>query len=84
MKRVTVTIPATSANLGPGFDCLGVALNLHHTVSFTAMNTPGITITAHTSAVSFVEDIAPLFLANLGRYLAGEQPHHLVDFTRGY
>jgi len=45
---------------------------------------PGITITAHTSAVSFVEDIAPLFLANLGRYLAGEQPHHLVDFTRGY
>jgi homoserine kinase len=26
---VTVQVPATSANLGPGFDCLGVALQLH-------------------------------------------------------
>jgi len=26
---VTVTVPATSANLGPGFDCLGLALDLH-------------------------------------------------------
>ena len=25
---VTVTVPATSANLGPGFDCLGLALDL--------------------------------------------------------
>ena len=26
---VTVLVPATSANLGPGFDCLGLALGLH-------------------------------------------------------
>ncbi|MCX6397462.1 MAG: homoserine kinase [Propionibacteriales bacterium] len=26
---VTVVVPATSANLGPGFDCLGLALGLH-------------------------------------------------------
>ncbi|MFL6061779.1 MAG: homoserine kinase [Marmoricola sp.] len=26
---VTVAVPATSANLGPGFDCLGLALALH-------------------------------------------------------
>lgn len=26
---VTVQVPATSANLGPGFDCLGLALSLH-------------------------------------------------------
>jgi homoserine kinase len=26
---VTVAVPATSANLGPGFDCLGLALELH-------------------------------------------------------
>jgi homoserine kinase len=26
---VTVLVPATSANLGPGFDCLGLALDLH-------------------------------------------------------
>ena len=36
MKKVTITIPATSANLGPGFDCLGVALGLYNTVTFTA------------------------------------------------
>lgn len=47
-------------------------------------NCPGVTITAHTAAVSFVEDIAPLFVANLRRYLAGEQPRFLVDFKRGY
>ena len=30
---VQVQVPATSANLGPGFDCLGVALGLHDVVS---------------------------------------------------
>ncbi len=28
MNRITVRVPATSANLGPGFDCLGLALDL--------------------------------------------------------
>ena len=27
-----IKIPATSANLGPGFDCLGLALSLHNEV----------------------------------------------------
>ena len=30
---VTVRVPATSANLGPGFDCLGLALDLWATIS---------------------------------------------------
>ncbi len=29
-KKVTVRVPATSANLGPGFDCLGMALNIYN------------------------------------------------------
>ncbi|GIH11700.1 homoserine kinase [Rhizocola hellebori] len=29
----TVKVPATSANLGPGFDCLGLALDLHDEVT---------------------------------------------------
>ncbi len=33
MDRITVRVPATSANLGPGFDCLGVALDLHNRVT---------------------------------------------------
>jgi homoserine kinase len=32
MKRLLVEVPATSANLGPGFDTLGLALNIVDTV----------------------------------------------------
>ena len=30
---ITVNVPATSANLGPGFDCLGIARSLWNTLS---------------------------------------------------
>ena len=30
MKRVKVRVPATTSNLGPGFDCLGMALSLYN------------------------------------------------------
>lgn len=30
--HVRVTVPASTANLGPGFDCLGLALGLHNTI----------------------------------------------------
>ncbi len=29
---IKVSVPATSANLGPGFDCMGAALNIYNTV----------------------------------------------------
>ncbi len=32
-KTVTVRVPATSANCGPGFDCLGLACTLYNTFS---------------------------------------------------
>lgn len=32
---ITVSVPATSANLGPGYDCLGVALDLRNHVRFS-------------------------------------------------
>ena len=32
-KKVTVSVPATSANLGPGYDCLGLALELRDTIT---------------------------------------------------
>lgn len=34
IKRITVHVPATSANLGPGFDVLGVALHHFNDVTF--------------------------------------------------
>lgn len=33
MNKVTVRVPATSANLGPGFDCVGLALDLFNEVT---------------------------------------------------
>ena len=35
MNTVRVQVPATSANCGPGFDCLGLALNLYNIFRFT-------------------------------------------------
>lgn len=35
-QTITVTVPATSANLGPGFDALGLALNLHNRLKVRA------------------------------------------------
>lgn len=34
MTPITVRVPATTANLGPGFDCLGMALDLWNTATF--------------------------------------------------
>jgi homoserine kinase len=35
-RPILVSVPATTANLGPGFDCLGLALDLRNEVSFTS------------------------------------------------
>src|SRR5215510_3304809 len=33
MQKVTVRNPESTSNLGPGFDCLGVALRLHNSIT---------------------------------------------------
>lgn len=38
-RSATVEVPATSANLGPGFDSLGLALGLHDEVTATVADT---------------------------------------------
>jgi homoserine kinase len=35
MQQVTVRVPASTSNLGPGFDCLGVALRIYNDVIVT-------------------------------------------------
>ncbi|MGL5348502.1 MAG: homoserine kinase [Peptostreptococcaceae bacterium] len=39
-----IIVPATSANIGPGFDCLGIALNLYNTFYIEEINN-GVEIT---------------------------------------
>lgn len=38
---IHVTVPATTANLGPGFDCLGAALGLYNRFTFRAVGAAG-------------------------------------------
>lgn len=33
MNQVTIRVPATTANLGPGYDCLGIALQIYNHVT---------------------------------------------------
>ncbi|WP_413166543.1 homoserine kinase [Capilliphycus salinus ALCB114379] len=39
-KSVTVSVPATTANLGPGFDCIGAALTLYNTFKISQWESP--------------------------------------------
>ena len=49
MQQVTVRVPASTSNLGPGYDCLGVALRLHNSVTLVRGKTP---ISSHPRIVS--------------------------------
>jgi homoserine kinase len=40
--RISIRAPATSANLGPGFDCLGLALDLCNEVTIDTGGAPGV------------------------------------------
>jgi homoserine kinase len=53
---VRVRVPATSANLGPGFDALGLALTLYDDVVVRVTDEPGITV-----------DVAGMGAANIPR-----------------
>jgi homoserine kinase len=43
-RSVTVKVPATTANLGPGFDTLGLALALYDELTVTVRERPGATV----------------------------------------
>lgn len=46
-RRVVVEVPATTANLGPGFDTLGMALTIQDRLSATVVDTPGVLVDVH-------------------------------------
>ena len=54
-SRIQVRVPASTSNLGPGFDCLGLALQLYNTITVTRLETAKIpqTMVAETAAAFF-------------------------------
>ena len=43
-RSVLVRVPATSANLGPGFDTLGLAVSLYDELVVAATDAPGVEV----------------------------------------
>jgi len=54
MTIFEVSVPATTANIGPGFDCLGAALSLHNIFEFS-LAADRLTITASGEGADKVE-----------------------------
>jgi len=40
MQQIAVRVPASTSNLGPGFDCLGIALRIYNTITIAPDELP--------------------------------------------
>src|SRR5213594_4543459 len=40
MEQIAVRVPASTSNLGPGFDCLGIALRIYNTITIAPDELP--------------------------------------------
>lgn len=73
--RLEVSVPGTSANLGPGFDALGLALDLRTTVTLEfPTEQPGVRVIGRDAAIlgrtrNLVEDGILRYLMTFGRTL---------------
>ena len=84
---MTVCIPASTSNLGPGFDTLGIALKLHNFVRVTRVEGKGLDLIsplaepAGEAATAMLNEAAKLFFRRAGKKeiatdvsLSGEVP----------
>ena len=53
-RSVRVRVPATSANLGPGFDALGVACTLYNEMTLTLTHEKGLHISARGEGAAYI------------------------------
>lgn len=93
MSRLRVRVPATSANLGPGFDTLGIALAHADELVVTSRATPGATVEVSgvgagevpTDESNLVVRSAAYVYDQLGRGLPGLdiQAHNRIPHGRG-
>ncbi len=78
MNSVTIRVPATTANLGPGFDAFGCALSLYTDVTFTEMES-GLEITGCDEEFCGPDNLAYVsycaVLASLSEELRGVRIH---------
>ena len=82
MKRVTIRVPATTANLGPGFDAFGCALSLYTDVTFEETES-GLEITGCPEEFAGPDNLAYVSycatLATMSEELRGVKIHIRAD-----
>jgi homoserine kinase len=81
---VTVQVPATSANLGPGFDSLGLALSLHDTVQARVLPS-GLEVSVKgvgTAAADLAESHLVIRAMRAAFAVVGAQPPGIAIFCR--
>lgn len=84
MNRIVVEVPATVANCGPGFDAVGVALDLVTRVEVTVTDEPGITVAYDGPWASALADAprdATNLLARAFLSVAGDEAPAGVSFV---
>src|SRR5262245_37860283 len=89
--RVQVRVPATSANLGPGFDALGIALGLHNEVTIAESDAVVVSIEGEgagrldTGSDNVVARAARLAFDAIGRPFRGAAIHcvNRIPLSRG-
>lgn len=84
-KRLTLGIPGSTSNLGPGFDCFGLALSLYCRLTFTLLeqnnsDTPLITFAGAIAQSSLPQDTGNLVYKILSRLWKDE--NHLLERIR--
>lgn len=93
MPSIRVRVPATSANLGPGFDTLGIALAYGDELVATTRETPGATVNVTgvgegevpSDASNLVVRSAAHVFDRLGREMPGLdiEAHNRIPHGRG-
>jgi homoserine kinase len=85
--HVRVRVPATSANLGPGFDAFGIALGLYDELEVRALASPGVTVEVTGEGAGQVPDdeqhlVISSLRAALDQVGASQTGLHLVCHNR--
>ncbi|MBK1986064.1 homoserine kinase [Sphaerospermopsis aphanizomenoides BCCUSP55] len=86
ISTVTVKVPATTANLGPGFDCIGAALRLYNQFQFTRHNDGLIIQVSGTEAEKVQKDESNLLyqaFVKLYEYIQQTPPAVKIEIKLG-
>ena len=84
-RTVEVTVPATSANLGPGFDTLGLALSVYDTLLVTELGAGELEIEVSGSGASEIpRDASNLIVRTIAHVYADvDRPLPGLRIVRG-